>query len=288
MSLSVTKFSPAKINLYLEVKKKRHDGYHDIESLMTFCNYGDLVSVKRSEKFNFRVEGPCSNLLKNKENLIEKAKEKLENFYERKLEVDVILKKNLPVSSGMAGGSSNAATFIRCIKEIFGLKELEGFNHLLLSLGADVPFCYYGRTALVTGIGEKIKFVDNIKEYYVLLINPRIEVSTKEIFDNLIISRQEEKKCKNSLNQSKISFFIKKKNDLESQAIKKNSLIKEILEIMSSYKGSLLSRMTGSGATCYALFDSLDDLEIAKTKAKKKFCNYWIKGSRLTNSLQDI
>ena len=163
MVLSLIKTCPAKINLFLEVKNKRKDGYHNIESLMTFCNYGDSLSVKKSKKFVFRVNGPFSKELFGKYNLIEEAKNKLEFLYKREFKVDVLLTKNLPIASGMAGGSSNATTFIRCIKEIFNLKDVSGFDNLLLSLGADVPFCYYGKTALVSGIGEKLKFV-SIKE----------------------------------------------------------------------------------------------------------------------------
>ena len=158
MITTITKLSPAKINLFLEVKNKRNDGYHDIQSLMTFCDFGDKLCVSKSKDFRIKLDGPFSGSLINKENLIQKTVKKLENLFERKFNVEVVLKKNLPIASGMAGGSSNAATFITCVKEIFRLEEVDGFNELLLSLGADVPFCYNGKTALVTGIGENIKF----------------------------------------------------------------------------------------------------------------------------------
>ena len=116
MISKVTLFSPAKINLYLNVKNRRKDGYHNIESLMTFCDCGDEITVNKSKKFNLKIKGPFSKFLINKENLIEKSVKKLEDFYERDFKVEVILKKNLPISSGMAGGSSNAATFILCMK----------------------------------------------------------------------------------------------------------------------------------------------------------------------------
>ena len=176
MVKEICKFSPAKINLYLEVKNKRNDGFHNIESLMTFCDYGDLISVRRSNSFKFKINGPFSETLINRENLIERTVKELEILYKRKFLVSIHLKKNLPISSGMGGGSSNSATIIRCIKEIFSLTEPRFFKKFLLSLGADVPFCYYGKTAIVTGIGENVTFVDDIKEFYILLINPKIEI----------------------------------------------------------------------------------------------------------------
>ena len=288
MTVSVTKLSPAKINLFLEVKSKRDDGYHEIQSLMTFCDYGDMVCVSKANDFKIRLEGPYASFLANKENLIHRAVKKLEELFKRKFNVEVTLKKNLPIASGMAGGSSNAATFIACIKEIFKLDEVDGFNELLLSLGADVPFCYSGKTALVTGIGENIKFTKNLKEYFVLLVNPKIEVSTKEIFNNINFKDISYKKDTIILsNLIKLEFFKDRSNHLENYAIKQFKIIGEILSYLSKIKGSVLSRMTGSGATCFALFDCIEDLEEAEYLTTKRFKDCWIKSTKLKNNIKD-
>ena len=288
MTITVTKLSPAKLNLFLEVKNKRNDGYHDIQSLMTFCDFGDTLSVSKSKDFRIKLDGPFSGSLINKENLIQKTVKKLENLFERKFNVEVVLKKNLPIASGMAGGSSNAATFIRCVKEIFKLEEVDGFNELLLSLGADVPFCYNGKTALVTGIGENIKFTKKVKEYFVLLVNPKIEVSTKEIFNNINFKDISYKKDTIILsNLIKLEFFKDRSNHLENYAIKQFKIIGEILSFLSKIKGSVLSRMTGSGATCFALFDCIEDLEEAEYLTTKRFKDCWIKSTRLKNNIKD-
>ena len=118
MTITITKLSPAKINLFLEVKNKRNDGYHDIQSLMTFCDFGDLLCVSKSNDFRIKLEGPFSSSLINKENLIQKTVKKLEDLLQRKFNVEVVLKKNLPIASGMAGGSSNAATFITLLRKL--------------------------------------------------------------------------------------------------------------------------------------------------------------------------
>ena len=288
MTIAIKKLSPAKINLFLEVKNKRIDGYHDIQSLMTFCDFGDTLSVSKSKDFRIKLDGPFSSSLINKENLIQKTVKKLEDLFQRKFNVEVVLKKKLPIASGMAGGSSNAATFIACVKEIFRLEEVDGFNELLLSLGADVPFCYNGKTALVTGIGENIKFTKNLKEYFVLLVNPKIEVSTKEIFNNINfkdISYKEDKVILSNL--IKLEFFKDRSNHLENYAIKQFKIIGEILSYLSKIKGSVLSRMTGSGATCFALFDCIEDLEEAEYLTTKRFKDCWIKSTKLKNNIKD-
>ena len=283
MISSCEKISPAKINLYLEIKGKRVDGYHDIESLMTFCKYGDVLKVEKSKSFRLSVKGPY-------ENLIESSLKKLEDFYNRKFKVNVLLTKNLPVSSGMAGGSSNVATFIRCLKEIYNLKEFKGFNDLLLSIGSDVPFCYYGKTAIVESIGESLCFVENFKSYFILLVNPNLEISTKEVFESLnlqfVANRNQDYKKNQSLID--IDFTKKRDNVLQSSVIKKNKLIKDLLSFLSVRRGSLLTRMTGSGATCYSLFANKKDLENAKKITRETFKNYWIQDSKLINSVEDI
>ena len=285
MISEVTRISPAKINLYLEVKNRRKDGYHNIKSLMTFCDFGDQISVIKSKKFNLKVQGPFSKFLINKENLIEKSIRKMEDLYERDFKVQVILKKNLPIASGMAGGSSNAATFILCVKEIFGLKIIKGFDQLLLSLGADVPFCFFRKTALVSGIGENLTFTKKLKEYFILLVNPQIEISTREIFSNLIINK--DKKNKN-FNNKIANTFITKSNDLEPYVIKKHEIIGEILSHLSNCQGSVINRMTGSGATCFALFENFNDLERAEVFTKKVFKSCWIKKAKLSNSVKHL
>jgi 4-diphosphocytidyl-2-C-methyl-D-erythritol kinase len=291
MLSEITKLSPAKINLYLKVKGKRVDGYHNIESLMTFCDYGDLISVKKSDKFNLIIEGPFARSLENKENLIETTIKKIESFYKRKFKVTVRLTKNLPISSGMGGGSSNAATLIRCIKGIYNLETSDSFNKLLLSIGADVPFCFYGKTAFVEGVGEKVEFLDKgLKEYYILLVNPKIEISTKEIFESLNITKLKSKKAfeRRSSKKIDINALLKMGNDLEKEVVKRHMIISEVLSILSSCKETLISRMTGSGATCFALCDNLEDLKKVEFEIKDKFKDVWVKRSKLINSTENI
>ena len=183
--------SPIKLNLFLEVVNKTSDGYHQLESLMIFCKFGDFIKIKKSNKFLFSVEGPFSENLSTRQNIIIDTVSLLENFFGMKFNIEIVLKKNLPISSGMGGGSSNAATVFHCLKNLYNLKiKKKDLDELLFSLGADVPFCYYRKSAMVKGKGEKIFFLNKkIRELPVVLVNPLIEISTKQIFENLNLNK---------------------------------------------------------------------------------------------------
>ncbi len=281
--------SPAKLNLYLEVNNKRKDGFHNIESLMTFCEVGDVIRIERSKALELKITGPFGKFLRHDENIILKVVKGLEQLYERKFKVRVTLEKNLPISSGMGGGSSNAATVVRAIHNIFGINESKDLDNFLISIGADVPFCYYGKTAVIRGIGEKIEFVNHeLCDYYILLINPIKEVSTKKIFEKLKIVKT--KKAKKEIKSAKLNleFLKEKENQLQAVAIQELFEIKTILEFLKSETDSLYSRMTGSGATCFSIYSTKERLKIAENMFKLKFPSFWIMKTKLVNAINDI
>lgn len=281
--------SPAKLNLYLEVNSKRKDGFHNLESLMTFCELCDVIKIEKSKSFELKIKGPFGKFLDLNKNIILKVINGLEQFYEKKFKVFISLEKNLPISSGMGGGSSNAATVIRAIHEIFRIKERKNLINFLISIGADVPFCYYGKSAIIKGIGEKIEFVNHeLCNYHVLLVNPIKEVSTKNIFEKLKILKK--KRVKKEIKSTKLNleFLKKKENHLEAVAINELLEIKTILEFLKSETNSLYSRMTGSGATCFSFYENKESLKIAENMLKLKFPSYWVMETKLVNSINDI
>ena len=292
MNDNITKLSPAKINLYLEVLEKTSDGYHNIESLMTFCDFGDIISIKKAKSFNFTIDGPFSKNLSQKDNIVLKSVTFIEKLLNKNLSIHINLTKNLPISSGMGGGSSNAATVILCLIEMFNINCEEDFHHSLFSLGADIPFCFFRKSALVTGKGENIlKIQNNYQNYFVLLVNPLIEVSTKKIFEKLTIPKRQNFISFNErfLSSTKIIDFLNsRKNDLEKQAIIQCEEIKNILDVLQNETSSLLSRMTGSGSTCFALFKNEKDLSNADKIFRKKFKNFWVKKTKIVNSFDTL
>lgn len=281
--------SPAKLNLYLEVKNKRKDGFHNLESLMTFCELGDIIRIEKSSTFKLKINGPFGRFLDLNKNIIVEAVNGLEQLYEREFGVSVTLEKNLPISSGMGGGSSNAATVIRAIHDIFEVDESQYLDNFLVSIGADVPFCYYGKSAIITGIGDKIQFVNHdLDDYHVLLVNPIKEISTKKIFEKLKIEKEKKVKKETKLTQINLDFLKGKENHLESVAIKELLEINIILEFLRLKTNSLYSRMTGSGATCFSIFENKESLESAEKMIKLKFPLYWVMNTKLVNSINDI
>ena len=153
MNDNIIKLSPAKINLYLEVLEKTSSGYHNIESLMTFCDFGDIISIKKARSFKFTIDGPFSKQLSLKDNIVLKSVSFIEKLVNKSLTVHINLTKNLPISSGMGGGSSNAATVILCLIEMFNINCKEDFHESLFSLGADIPFCFF-RIACCKALGS--------------------------------------------------------------------------------------------------------------------------------------
>ncbi len=285
---SITKLSPVKINLYLEVLNKTKSGYHNLESLMTLCDCGDVINIKKASEFKLSIDGPFAKGLVDKNNIILKSFSLIEKVFRKNFYVHINLTKNLPISSGMGGGSSNAATTILCMKELFNLDLDRKFLKFLFSLGADVPFCYQRKSALVKGKGEIILPLKKaIPQYHVLLVNPLIEISTKKIFEKIKISKRTKNNFDEKLinNQQIINFLNLKKNDLEKEAILQCNQIKIILDFIKKKTKPLISRMTGSGATCFALYENHDNLEEANNLLKQKFKDYWVKKTKLANVL---
>ena len=286
MKENISMFSPAKINLFLEIKNKDRDGLHNLESLMSFCDFGDLIYVSKSKDLSLEINGPFSRSLIRKDNIILRTIYMLEKYLNTKIKVNIRLNKNLPIASGMGGGSSNAATIIHCIKQLFKINFDKNFNDFLFNLGADVPFCFYRRVAMVEGKGEKITFYPRkIPEYFVLLVNPNIQISTKRIFQKLKINFRTKKNPENRfiLEEDFLGYLLKKNNDLEIPAIDQCDEIKFIINELNNKTESLLSRMTGSGATCFALYDKRVKLLEAEKKIKEIKENYWVKTTKLVN-----
>ena len=281
--------SPIKLNLFLEVIKKTSDGYHQLESLMIFCKFGDFIKIKKSNKFLFSIEGPFSENLSTRQNIIIDTVSLLENFFGMKFNIEIVLKKNLPISSGMGGGSSNAATVFHCLKNLYNLKiKKKDLDELLFSLGADVPFCYYRKSAMVKGKGEKIFFLNKkIRELPVVLVNPLIEISTKKIFENLNLNKSYKDKFDyNDIDKANLFDYLEeKKNDLQPFAEKICPKIREISDFLKVKTNAKFSRMTGSGATCFSIYENKDDAINAERILRSEFKQIWIKRTELTNEV---
>lgn len=279
-------FSPSKLNLFLEVISKRRNGYHNLNSLMCFSDIGDYIEIGKSKNFTFKIKGDFASDLLGRENIISRAVFKLEEFLKIKINVQIILTKNLPISSGLAGGSSNAATTIKVIIKYLKLRiDKIDIDRILLSLGSDVPFCYYGKTSLVSGIGETLEPIAPLPEFHVLLVNPRIDIPTKMIFSRVkSFTKIQTDYPKKELNKKKIiNVLLNTKNDLENVVKEIHPEIGLILKIFKEETNSIFFRMSGSGATCFAFFNKKEHLRSAEILFNGLGNHWWVKSGKILN-----
>jgi len=276
------KKSPAKINLYLEIAGRTSDNYHLLDSLVVRINIFDIITLEKSDCLYLEIKGKGTKTFQDswQDNIIIKAVNLLAEKYQFIPNIKITLEKNIPVAAGLGGGSSNAATMLLMLNEFYDLhlseKELLNFG---LKLGADVPFFINGKMAFVSGIGEVLKSAKyNCDDLLFLIINPQKPLSTKQVFLNYnrdfsAINNQE-------TDQKIISVIKNRRNDLQNAAIEILPEIVNILEEISKQKNCLITRMSGSGASCFGIFNSEKDLALAYKNIKKSLPSFYIKKAR--------
>jgi 4-diphosphocytidyl-2-C-methyl-D-erythritol kinase len=183
----LTVFAPAKINLCLHVGDKRADGFHELESLVAFVDAGDVLQFERADDLSLTIEGPFADGLSiGDDNLVLKAAQLLSARTKSNPGARIALQKNLPVASGIGGGSADAAATLRGLVDLWGLNLSASELHLIAAeLGSDVPVCIESAPAWMEGRGERVTPISGLPDCWLLLINPGISVSTAEVFRKL-------------------------------------------------------------------------------------------------------
>lgn len=261
LSVSATAQAKAKVNLFLHVTGKREDGYHLLESLVVFPDFvTDTIIIRNSPDFSFDITGPFAEELSKEStdsNLVLMAHDLLQNFSGRSLSCSIHLDKNLPIGSGLGGGSSDAAATVKLMERYFDLNlDPDMRRHILVMLGADVPICYRAETAYFSGIGEVIEDGPKLPKAHILLVWPGVHCSTRAVFEKR--SQETSPSVKRpdvfkDLNHF-VSFLGSTRNDLEQAAENLYPGIKELRSWMESQPGCALARMSGSGSTIFGLF----------------------------------
>ena len=254
----------AKINLALHVRKRRGDGYHDIETLFAFAQDGDILNARLAHALSLEIVGPFGADLKADENnLVLKAASSLRTHFGVMQGAAIRLDKRLPIASGIGGGSADAAATARLLNQLWvlGASEQE-LADILAPLGADIPACVFSRTSFGSGTGTALTFLDdsNVTARHMLLVNPLQSVSTAAIFkawdgvDGGAIDRGDV-----------WDSSIAGRNDLEPIASEICPVITDILTRLSQAEPAM-ARMSGSGATCFALFHDVMSLKAARAR----------------------
>ena len=277
-SKKLQSLSRVKVNLYLHIIGKRADGYHNLDSLVAFPEIGDEILVSPSNGINLKITGKSKKELNKKENLILKATKLLKN---RNMGADIHLKKNTPISAGLGGGSSNAAVTLKLLSKLWNV-PLPHINELVL-LGADIPVCMDWRLQRMQGIGEKNSFVVSPDSLWIVLLNNGDRVPTSTVFQG--VTQNEFSGLVNvpRLNEKNIliKFLKSTRNDLEKSAIKNYPTINDLINSLNITSGCLVARMSGSGSTCFGLYEKKHEAEKAKKHLFNKFPNGWIKVAKI-------
>jgi 4-diphosphocytidyl-2-C-methyl-D-erythritol kinase len=264
-------FAPAKINLTLHVTGRRADGYHLLDSLVAFADVGDRITVMPAEAASLEVTGPmAAGVPTDGTNLVARAAALWPQ------PAKVVLDKHLPSAAGIGGGSSDAAATLLAMAELTGVRELpEG----ALGLGADVRVCLERRAARMRGIGEQVDPVDWLPELHAVLANPGVAVATPDVFAAL--ETKDNPPMPKRLPRwrgawSAIDWVAGQRNDLEAPAAALVPEIGTVLAALATLPGARMARMSGSGATCFALFEEAGEAEAAAEALAAAQPEWWV------------
>lgn len=276
-------FAPAKINLALHVVGRRPDGYHLLDSLVAFSDYGDQIAIRAAARDDFSVAGSfASGVPTSNQNLVLKARDLLRHAAGVKaFPVHIHLDKRLPIASGIGGGSSDAAATLRGLCELWDFAPApQQLHELALQLGADVPMCLLAGAAHVGGIGDIVRPVSGLPQLAAVLVNPGVAVATPAVFARL------EHRSNPSLpdlprgSDVWLRWLRDVRNDLEAPAV---SLVPVIADALHALKdsGAINQRMSGSGATCFGLYPSLDAANKAAALLAEHHPNWFVQPTLL-------
>ncbi|WP_326524572.1 4-(cytidine 5'-diphospho)-2-C-methyl-D-erythritol kinase [Sphingomonas sp.] len=277
--VTIVERAPAKLNLALHVRARREDGYHELETLFAFVEDGDELRVDVAGEAGFTVTGPfAAGLAGEGGNLVLRAAAAFARDVAPLPPLSIDLVKRLPVASGIGGGSSDAAAMLRVASRIAGIPADDRRVHAVAAaLGSDVPACLTGRTALGIGRGEVLRPVSGLAGTPVLLVNPNVAVSTARVFA-----------AWDGVDRGAIpegdawSIARDGRNDLAVPAKLIAPVIGEVIDALDRLDGVTVVRMSGSGATCFALFDAGAAREAGAAAIRGAYPGWWCLETVLT------
>lgn len=270
----------AKINISLDIIGKRADGYHLLEMIMQSIDLYDEITIEK-QKEDITIKCNKQYVPTDEKNLAYKAAKLFKEKYNINDGVYIYIKKNIPVCAGLAGGSTDGATVLKIMNSLFNVNASnEELMELGLKLGADVPYCIKGGTALCEGIGEKVTELKSFKDKIIVLVKPPFGVSTRSVYQEFNIE-----KARNHPDTNLIIEAMEKddlrlvcsnmKNLLENVTLRKHKILINIKEEMRYY-GSIGTMMSGSGPTVFAFFDDMLKAQRCFEKMKEKYNDVFI------------
>ncbi|SNS15610.1 4-(cytidine 5'-diphospho)-2-C-methyl-D-erythritol kinase [Tropicimonas sediminicola] len=269
---TVEEAARAKVNLALHVTGRRADGYHTLDSLVVFADHGDRVTVRPAKALTFNVTGPrAEGVPTDSSNLVLRAAALFDD-----LAAEITLDKHLPAASGIGGGSADAAATLRALQRLTG--QPLPTPEAILGLGADVPVCLEGRPVRMEGIGESLSPVPELPPLPAVLVNPGVGVATPAVFAAL---ERRENPAMEAIpsglrTPGDLAGWLRtQRNDLEPPAMALQPRIATVLSALRQLDGCLIARMSGSGATCFAIFPDAAAARAAATQLRARHPNWW-------------
>ena len=266
---SLTLSAPAKINYLLDVTGKRPDGYHELRMIMQRVNLCDEITLTLTNNHEINVTCNSKGAPDGPKNIAWKAARAMFDTTESAFGVNIAITKNIPVAAGLGGGSSDAATVLMGLNQLLKLGHTDQkLMETGCSLGADVPFFIFKRTALAEGIGEKLTPLLNTPKCWIVLVNPGIHVSTAWVYKSLQLTKDYDLNKLPEFFGSVEDIVSIMSNDLESVTIQRFPVIADIKTCLIDM-GAVGSMMSGSGPTVFGIFKSFDTAEVARLEATK-------------------
>lgn len=293
MPVALTTRARAKVNLDLKILGRRADGYHELKSLVAFASVGDSLALEPASGLGLTIGGPQgASLVADDGNLVLRAVQTLADEFPRLRAGHFHLVKRLPVASGIGGGSADAAAALRLLARLNGLSPASPeLQRAAARVGADVLVCLESRARIMAGIGERLGPALRLPPLFAVLVNPNVAVCTADVFRALGLAQGQS--CPASVEShidaaerfaaapDLLAGLHRTGNDLEAPAAKVAPVITEVLQRLSRLPGYRLGRMSGSGATCFALFDDCRQSAAAAKLLADERPDWWIKPTLL-------
>lgn len=283
--------APAKLNLFLHVGSRGADGYHALQSLVVFSAFGDYLQLAPTNNFALARTGPYATALPEHADadLTARAVAGLAHICGRTPEFMITLEKNIPVAAGLGGGSADAAAAIRLVCREWGV-DLDDprVRALAQDLGADVPMCLYSQPAWIAGVGEQVAPIANCADLDLLLVNPRVPLSTAQVFGAYTpgesVGGGDLASVDLATPASVCAFLEHQRNDLAGPAQGLCPVISDVLDSLARLRDCRLARMSGSGPTCFAIFDNEEACTRAARELGAGHPDWWVCATRTRHS----
>lgn len=279
--------APAKINLFLHVGDRRPDGYHALQSLVAFAEAGDVLEVSPASGLTLKVSGPfAAQIPRGGDNLVLKAARSLsETSSGAPPGASIALEKNLPVAAGLGGGSADAAAVLRALNTLWGLDRSEGeLIDLARALGSDVPACVLSRPCWMEGRGEYVRPTAALPPLELILVNPGVLLPTAGVFAALNArtgTTAMEPPGRIGTLWELVAYLEDSGNDLEAPATHLQPEIDHVIEALHHEPGCVFAQMSGSGATCFGLFNGREYALGAAGRIAQDHPQWWVQATRI-------